>query len=1129
MSTIEQDAPVVVNFIGDEPAETDFFTSHTRLASAIASSIEHNSDLKVIGLLGRWGSGKSTATKKIVDRLEASSKNKFSVFTYDAWLHQSDPIRRSFLESLLRFLKSSNNITGSSWDDRLKELNGEIHDTDIVETPTLSADARWFLVSLLPVPVGLALIDLGTIEGAFGKTVSDAAIGTFWLACALVLMPLWVWILHYMIRRPCKNGFAAKSEGFFSKAFWKIVDDEGKPTSLLPLFLNRSVTRTSTKTFRSADPTSLEFGRTFQAIMQEATKDSRRFVIIIDNLDRVAVDEALQMWATIRSFFLATHEAEDVSHEPYHPTVILPIDRHAIEQMFGAEDVPNGGRDRTASFISKTFDVTFEVTEPVASDWRAFLDQQLRACFGEHYKPGWAFWVRRMFEQHRPATQATVTPREINKLVNRIAALFVQWHSEGISVEIMALYVIRGEELDASVLRFLNTVVPGFGRQVSNWKLQLAAVHYGVPVSKAAQVLLEEPIRNAISQFDQREFASLAAIDGFGETFEIVTTALPSTTGGSAADFTVIGNTALLLSSVETQEHMWAKQAWSNLVGGLFDSDGIDKASPDLADRLKCFLPHLPSSQRAAFVDFSATGISNLLSVEKTDIAELRSLVIAANVAVDYAGRHKLELPLFQLRAEPHVFLVRLGSISNPRVANRVQTEANGEELDQAIATMQRSAADHFHVPRAVQTLSTEAGAQIYGGSTLIEWKAVANTAVDIIRNGDSSIETTGSSMRTLGHLIMVEEDVKKQITDLIDDGTAAVRVSAAFNTKSWPVMHTIYALSIWRGHNFSSPDGTNWYTLLAEQPDFAKAVLAALREFLPRTATRWVWASHSAAYGSRPLLDAIILHMLETGDLGMIDVEHIFNNLSDYRAAIPWRLRDRFMDLVEAQCNLWEKIEDASIGEPLHQAALAFSKKGKADDSRVREIVRRQVEGASSDTWTKALKTGAQPFEMATKFLTPDEIRMTANGALHKSLKDGVAFVCSTADRNARDRWFKLALLLAPKTEKALMRELGDALLNAPAKQQLHVLKTGGTEFLKSSAFKEKSDVVEKLVILQLKTRDGRDWLKDNRDEVRSWLQRAPAEHVNGVRSALAAHLSKNVEERRYSADLLLEAWGMR
>ena len=96
-------ASEALQFIRDEPADFDFFQTHTALAKAIAQSIISNPLLRTIGLLGRWGSGKSTVLLQLEKELKRAAPEKFHIFTYDAWLHQHDPVRRSFIEELSAF------------------------------------------------------------------------------------------------------------------------------------------------------------------------------------------------------------------------------------------------------------------------------------------------------------------------------------------------------------------------------------------------------------------------------------------------------------------------------------------------------------------------------------------------------------------------------------------------------------------------------------------------------------------------------------------------------------------------------------------------------------------------------------------------------------------------------------------------------------------------------------------------------------------------------------------------------------------------------------------------------------------------------------------------------------------
>jgi len=418
----------IVSFIRDEPAEEDFFQTHGRLARAIAVAIRTTPDLRVIGLLGRWGSGKSTVIRHLKEELSGASEkgaDAIHVFTYDAWLHQHDPVRRSFLESLLQYLINEKLTSEATWKENLLELTGHVEKTDITQTPLLTNDAKWLFVSLLPVPIAIGLLDLETIQGAWGETKTQAAVVSFWLALAFLMIPLLIILWRYSLNKSRNK-------------------DTGEVTPILPILMNRSVERTRSITLRSPDPTSIEFGRMFREIMADAVRPNERFVFVVDNLDRIAESEALQIWATIRSFFLKTSENE-ATHEASMPVVILPVDTHALERMFALSENEKMAKELVRSFVNKTFDITFEVSEPVMSDWRAYLDLKLQVVFGSVLRSTWTFWTRHFFEEHLPSTSIKVTPREINKLVNRLAALYLQWRDESIQFEVLAYYAIRGE------------------------------------------------------------------------------------------------------------------------------------------------------------------------------------------------------------------------------------------------------------------------------------------------------------------------------------------------------------------------------------------------------------------------------------------------------------------------------------------------------------------------------------------------------------------------------------------------------------------------------------------------------------------------------------------------------------
>ena len=97
----------------NKPCGQDLFDgrSHDTIAQNIANVIANN-NVKVIGIDGGWGSGKSNMVDLIKDKLNKLDKNKYYFFIYDAWGHQMDFQRRTILENLTGFLVDDAGILG---------------------------------------------------------------------------------------------------------------------------------------------------------------------------------------------------------------------------------------------------------------------------------------------------------------------------------------------------------------------------------------------------------------------------------------------------------------------------------------------------------------------------------------------------------------------------------------------------------------------------------------------------------------------------------------------------------------------------------------------------------------------------------------------------------------------------------------------------------------------------------------------------------------------------------------------------------------------------------------------------------------------------------------------------------
>ncbi len=110
------------NLLVDSPSDVDEFGPHQRVACAIGDLVRSEKGGRSIGISGKWGAGKSTVLSLL--RTELQQLPNHDMWVFDAWAHEGDPLRRTFLESLISFLSKKKWIDESRWAKRVEELSG---------------------------------------------------------------------------------------------------------------------------------------------------------------------------------------------------------------------------------------------------------------------------------------------------------------------------------------------------------------------------------------------------------------------------------------------------------------------------------------------------------------------------------------------------------------------------------------------------------------------------------------------------------------------------------------------------------------------------------------------------------------------------------------------------------------------------------------------------------------------------------------------------------------------------------------------------------------------------------------------------------------------------------------------
>lgn len=497
----------------DTPTQEDSF-SHSRVSTAIADVILSTQGGKSIGLVGTWGSGKSTVIELLRRELTTRSKHA-EIFIFDAWAHQGDPLRRTFLEQLINRLCELRWLDYPEvWSERKDELARRVQKITTKTRPVLTFLGAWFAILLLLLPVGLQLFSKYDPSNFNHPRLAAAGL-------ILALLPFAFALSSYIYLRPTWK--------FWRSQFWSQNRGKYSGDNLLALFLNRTQEHTDSTTTRTPDPTSLEFQELFTDLLSNALdKQERRLIIVIDNLDRIEAREALEIWATMKAFFdVGRHNTAWIPRM----WLIVPFDPKALRKLWpdpkNTEAAKPPCSDALAdSFIDKTFQLTFRVSPPLLSDWRQFFEDQLRAAFPVGHESD-IHTVYRLYDLKRLGASRPPTPRDIKLFINAVGTIHRQWQHD-IPLPLQSLYVLLAKQYpqledelaSKSDKELLAPVPPELAG--SNWRQNISAIHFNVPINKALETALGGTVKVALIEDDVNELQRLHAINGFENVLERV-------------------------------------------------------------------------------------------------------------------------------------------------------------------------------------------------------------------------------------------------------------------------------------------------------------------------------------------------------------------------------------------------------------------------------------------------------------------------------------------------------------------------------------------------------------------------------------------------------------------------------
>lgn len=494
----------------EEASDLDLFAdkTHEEVKNTIFNLIEASEKGVTIGLEGSWGSGKTTVINLLSTEVEKSNTNTL-FFSFDAWAHEGDPLRRIFLESLIN--KINPDRKDSLLNNLAKEISGRKKTVTVTAKKQTSKFADYLSISALFVPAGagiLAAIDYDRLLFPWHQLAKSA---NFAFIFGLLLSLLPILVLIY---------------------WWKLGDKDEKGNTDWGLILSKSTENYTQDITEDGERSSIEFENYFKKILEHSVGDSKnkqyeRAIVVIDNLDRVDVDHAKQLWSTLQTFF--QHRSIKRNEKVVWKErlwFIIPYDKEGLSKIWATHS--NDSRAElnetvAKSFLNKCFQIIAEVPAPVMSAWNEYTIYSVNQAL-----VGWPQDekdnVIRTYKRHASRLDISPTPREINSFVNQVGFLGMRWGGVMLA-ESIALYSILRKSYSESSLRqtlISSTALPDKFESVADTqeiKQELAGLLFGVSKRKGVELLLTPEIESAIRSGDGEILKNL--ISTHGEAFWI--------------------------------------------------------------------------------------------------------------------------------------------------------------------------------------------------------------------------------------------------------------------------------------------------------------------------------------------------------------------------------------------------------------------------------------------------------------------------------------------------------------------------------------------------------------------------------------------------------------------------------
>ena len=628
---MKEDKNIYPRFIPNKPCGIDKFEgkSQERLTNAIAnhivstdSSNHSQNHSRIIGLEGSWGVGKSNVIKLLENH---ESLKNYHLFEYDAWGHQEDLQRRSFLEALTRKLISDNILTGKvkttidgitqkiTWEQKLDNLLARKVVRINKSLPKFNAGALWTALAIAMTPFTVFIAE--RLESA-DKICNIIVLTT--IAFAPILIGLLLWGI-----------FMIKNKDMRSLGY------------LLKISRDENIETKNIETINEDEPNVFKFKAWMQDISNYIGENKKpKLIVVYDNMDRLPADKVKELWSSIHTFF-----SEDGFDGVW---TIIPFDEQHLSCAFG--EVKEEKEQLTKYFISKTFPVVYRVTPPVITDFKKLFDKLFVEAFADTESKQQDD-INRIFRLEKP----NATVREMIEYINQLVAIKNIWHNE-IDILYIAIFTLKKDEI-LSENNLAEQILSG--NYLGNYILEIvpndeilqkniSALAYGISLDISEQIPMSKYIDSCFNLEENTDINRYANSNSF---IHILNDKIKN------SDIAQINNVILCLSQLNTDDFSVENK---NTIATLWNTIAKNKMKDSLAkqefdNNFKLVLLNIDDSYKREVIKYLCKQIQSFKEFISENyynaLKELEDFLKLNNINI------KVTDNLSDLEKEPEVFV----------------------------------------------------------------------------------------------------------------------------------------------------------------------------------------------------------------------------------------------------------------------------------------------------------------------------------------------------------------------------------------------------------------------------------------------------------------------------------------